>query len=176
MLTRICKTSFRFKVSTADRIFSTSNTRAHSTLETVVIRKKLAIRTWNLMQSPELINSFSQRYRNTPQKHNHHSCDTETGNKNTHRLIFSLDTYKSKNDLIYSSKKLQLCFLLELHSASIKASARGVPNVTCNRCCTQEKLCICQSEAIAAVEFHRINSRVISRESTGNKSHKSQTP
>jgi len=49
LLTGIGKTSFRFKVSTADRIFSTSNARPHSTLEAVVISKKLAIRTGNLM-------------------------------------------------------------------------------------------------------------------------------
>jgi hypothetical protein len=89
LLTRIGKTSFRFKVGTADRIFSTSNTRPHGTLETVVISKKLAIRTRNLMQSPNLIESFSQRYRNTPQKQNHQSPDTETANKNSHRVIFS---------------------------------------------------------------------------------------
>ncbi len=88
-LTGIGKTSFRFKVSTADGIFSTSNRRPHGTLETVVISKKLAIRTRNLMQSPNLVESFSQRYRNTAQKQNHHSPDTETANKNSHRVIFS---------------------------------------------------------------------------------------
>ena len=87
LLTRIGKTSFRFKVSTADRIFSASNTRSYSTLETIVISKKLAIRTRNLMQSPNLVESFSQCYRNTPQKQNHHSCDTETANKNSHRCF-----------------------------------------------------------------------------------------
>jgi hypothetical protein len=89
LLTRIGKASFGFKVGTADRIFSTSSARPYSTLEAVVISKKLAIRTRNLMQSPNLIESFSQRYRHTPQKQNHHSHDTETANKNSHRVIFS---------------------------------------------------------------------------------------
>ena len=89
LLTRIGKVSLRFKVSTADRIFSTSDTGPYSTLKAVVISKKLAIRTQNLMQSPNLIESFSQRYRNTPQKQNHQSPDTETANKNSHRVIFS---------------------------------------------------------------------------------------
>jgi hypothetical protein len=98
LLTRIGKASFWFKVSTADRIFSTSNTRPYSTLETVVIGKKLAIRTRNLMQSPNLIESFSQRYRNTPQKQNHQSPDTETANKNSHRVIFSRYRRRKKEE------------------------------------------------------------------------------
>lgn len=96
LLARIGKTSLWFKVSTADRILGTSNARPHRTLETIVIRKKFAIGTRNLVQSPELMNSFAQHYRNTPQKHNHHSYDTKTAHKNSHRLMFSLDTYKSR--------------------------------------------------------------------------------
>ncbi len=60
LLARIGKTSLWFKVCTADRILSTSNARPHRTLETVVIRKKFAIGTRNLMQAPELLESFSQ--------------------------------------------------------------------------------------------------------------------
>ena len=141
LLITIGKASLGFKVGTTDRLFSTSSARPYSTLETVVISKKLAIRTRNLMQSPNLIDSFSQRYRNTPQKQNHHSRDTETANKDSHRVIFSKYSRRKKEEGRRKKeegrrKKEEGRRKKEegrVYSA-IETSARGVPNVT-YKCC-----------------------------------------
>ena len=88
LLISIGKTNLRFKVRKTDRFLSTSNTGSHCTFEAVVISKKLAIWTRNLMQALDLMDSFSQCYWNTPQKQKHQS-DRETVEKDSHTVIVS---------------------------------------------------------------------------------------